>query len=75
MFHIPAVDEEELMDTFLARRLRFAHKTMNLTQRSIHIDGQKSLVYLLSEHIDNALAQSAGLETCLLYTSDAADEL
>ena len=42
--HVPAVDEEILVQAFLLCRLRLCHETAYLAYRSVGIDGQQLLV-------------------------------
>ena len=60
VLHVTVVDEEELMGTFLTRRLRFSHKACYLTHRSVYIDRQQILIQPLAKDVDDTLANVGG---------------
>ena len=57
MLHVSSVDKEELMNSLLTSRLRFAGKARYLAHSGFHIYRQQIVIKLLAEDIQNALAK------------------
>ena len=59
MLHIAPIDEEKLLGTFLPGGLRFPHKALDGTHRSLDIHGYQVAIHLTPKNIGDALAESA----------------
>ena len=62
MFHIPAIDEEELMSSFFLCRLRLSYESLNTAERRIYLYRQQHLVETLAKHIDDTLSEATRTE-------------
>ena len=59
MPHETPVDEEIVIASFLARRLRLRHEASYAAESGIHLYGQQVLAHLLAEDVDNTLVKGA----------------
>ena len=57
MFHKTPIDKETILRTFFPRRLRFSHKTSNLTHGRFHIYRQQVLIETFPKNISNTLTK------------------